>query len=634
MKLRFLGYRLKIIWLSLVVIFSLFSHHTYAKDSLPYLTSFELPYSTYLRDMQSSPDSVLNQLIDNPPNATSSNIVKAQYFATLGQAYYSLTYPQKSLEQASKALSFVSVETEPWLAHNLRIFEALSLEMAGQHDRGLEGTNAAIKWAEKHDNRQTLLLGLYTRGTLHNSLTNYSLALADFQRAYSLATDDHGTISRADIAGMQAQVYEYRQEAALAIPLFEEAEKAYRENQAWGELSIILYGLGRANRDIGKQELGQSQLEESLSLAKQINDQQGVAYALKDLAKISIALGHFDKANQQLNQAAEILSTANNAHLQFDVLVTLSKLNLRQGKLEHAKEYLLQASGYLDRESMPIHAIQYDEYNAKLLFEQGALTQAYELIRSSYSAYKTYSNTESSEQLHRLRVQSELESSNRQNLILSHKNELQTLELKNHRSDSLKMFVIICLSFGACVLLGVILYRGTLYNRTLKSLVNTDELTGLANRRFILEKLKVQLKFSQSNKADLCVAMIDLDWFKQINDQYGHFTGDKVLKEFARICAATIGKTDIIGRIGGEEFLLVMPNVNCQNAKIELENLRLKIANLADNINLPETKVTISVGVSSSLATDTLEDLIQRADSALYQAKETGRNRVVVCDNQ
>ena len=154
----------------------------------------------------------------------------------------------------------------------------------GQYIEGLNSVNKVILWAEANNKKPVLLLSFYVRGSIHTNLVQYSKGLEDFHRAYVLAKDDAGLVTRADIAGMQAQIYTYKGEHTLAIPLFEEAQVAYHQSKEWENLSIILFGLGKANLNLGMLKLGQSHLQKSLSLAQDIDDKQGIGYALKELA--------------------------------------------------------------------------------------------------------------------------------------------------------------------------------------------------------------------------------------------------------------------------------------------------------------------------------------------------------------
>ncbi|MDR0746466.1 MAG: diguanylate cyclase [Helicobacteraceae bacterium] len=154
---------------------------------------------------------------------------------------------------------------------------------------------------------------------------------------------------------------------------------------------------------------------------------------------------------------------------------------------------------------------------------------------------------------------------------------------------------------------------------------HTDALTGMINRLRINELLQMEIDRVERYGGDLCVALMDIDKFKNINDTYGHLIGDQVLIALAKILAQTMRKTDIAGRWGGEEFLIVLTHTPIDGAVKKLNSTRRSIE--ADKFD-PVPKVTASFGVSSFQSGDTLESLVGRADVALYFAKESGRNCV------
>jgi len=166
--------------------------------------------------------------------------------------------------------------------------------------------------------------------------------------------------------------------------------------------------------------------------------------------------------------------------------------------------------------------------------------------------------------------------------------------------------------------------------KRIEELAELDELTGLLNRRSIMHALDEEMVRARRSNAPLTVALIDLDWFKRINDQYGHPTGDEALRTFAITMFANIRSIDKFGRYGGEEFLLVLPETNNDTAKRTLDRLRAIIADLDWSAISPGMMVTISAGIATLRPDDAPDSLLARADSALYKAKDLGRNRVIV----
>lgn len=166
--------------------------------------------------------------------------------------------------------------------------------------------------------------------------------------------------------------------------------------------------------------------------------------------------------------------------------------------------------------------------------------------------------------------------------------------------------------------------------RQLQVLALTDELTGLANRRHFVESLEAELSRYNRFSNVFCVAMLDLDKFKLVNDTYGHDAGDKVLKSLAQILSTKLRKYDIVGRLGGEEFGIIFPSTAIEGAVIACENVASAIRACEVVTDKGAIHFTASFGVAEVNEKARETDLIlKQADKALYKAKDTGRDRVV-----
>ncbi|MEE4250229.1 MAG: GGDEF domain-containing protein [Alcanivoracaceae bacterium] len=156
-----------------------------------------------------------------------------------------------------------------------------------------------------------------------------------------------------------------------------------------------------------------------------------------------------------------------------------------------------------------------------------------------------------------------------------------------------------------------------------------DELTGLFNRRHIMEILQQQQALADSGDYRFCLCYLDLDHFKPINDTYGHGVGDQVLRRFARLVHDSLREADYTGRLGGEEFVLVLSQTGLEEAWQVAERLRLSLEKQLFNDLHPDLRVTVSIGVSEYRMGEQIDDALNRADGCLYKAKDSGRNRVI-----
>jgi len=164
----------------------------------------------------------------------------------------------------------------------------------------------------------------------------------------------------------------------------------------------------------------------------------------------------------------------------------------------------------------------------------------------------------------------------------------------------------------------------------LQRLASTDGLTNLFNRRHFLELADTEVKRSIRFKHPLSLVFLDLDHFKRINDTFGHPAGDQALITFAQVCQENIREIDLLARFGGEEFALLMPETDLEQAERVAERLRQTIAQLTVQFETHQISFTCSFGITALMGEqDTLDLILQRADQALYAAKQAGRNRVV-----
>jgi len=167
-----------------------------------------------------------------------------------------------------------------------------------------------------------------------------------------------------------------------------------------------------------------------------------------------------------------------------------------------------------------------------------------------------------------------------------------------------------------------------MYTRT-KQMSLIDPLTGLYNRRHFDNCFEREFMRAKRYSSELSLAVIDVDFFKNINDSHGHSFGDFVLKEIAYLATNTLRTTDLIFRYGGEEFAVIFTETGQDSAIVPLERLRQIIEEHDFKFNGTQIKITISIGVNSDTQAETPHQMFDYADKALYKAKEDGRNRII-----
>ncbi|GAA5172802.1 hypothetical protein GCM10023342_14280 [Modicisalibacter zincidurans] len=166
----------------------------------------------------------------------------------------------------------------------------------------------------------------------------------------------------------------------------------------------------------------------------------------------------------------------------------------------------------------------------------------------------------------------------------------------------------------------------------LRMVAERDALTGLNSRSHFMKRAKALLQNSRSEKVPFSLFMIDVDHFKSINDTWGHSHGDWVLARVSEVCTHALRPTDVIGRFGGEEFVVALPDTGPDDALIVAERLKTKVAELPLMEEMSEMRLSVTIGIAIAHDEDVdLQALISRADESLYVGKRDGRNRVVIC---
>jgi len=217
----------------------------------------------------------------------------------------------------------------------------------------------------------------------------------------------------------------------------------------------------------------------------------------------------------------------------------------------------------------------------------------------------------------------------KENELLLNQSEMRALrikEIENEKRTQQRNLIVLIVTAVVFVLL---LVRQINVRRRLKLLAKTDSLTGLFNRRTLFEKGNELTAQAMENGGQISALLFDIDHFKQINDEYGHDAGDKIIIAIAQLGIETMRSRDVLARLGGEEFAAVLPDSSLEEAKAIAERLREKVESFQLEYDGSVLKVTVSVGVANiSQVSDGFDSMLNASDEAMYEAKALGRNKV------
>ena len=194
---------------------------------------------------------------------------------------------------------------------------------------------------------------------------------------------------------------------------------------------------------------------------------------------------------------------------------------------------------------------------------------------------------------------------------------------------------LVAIVFNILIAFSYVLMLSERLNTQLQNMADTDVLTGLLSRRAFINRMKRILSRAQHDNTALSFLVLDIDNFKNINDTYGHFTGDELLKKYADVMKGCFRTEDMIGRLGGEEFAIAISNIDNAVAVKVAERLRCEIENVTILCNDKPVSTTISIGIADlHQNVNGYETLFREADAALYRAKNMGRNRIIIAESQ
>lgn len=613
--------------LSLFMLFLVLFNTSVVMAQSSVIRDWQPAFKQYNQDIFTSPESVLSALKNNMPEKNLSSLQKAQRHLLLSKSYHALSVAEEAVKQANISISLINSDNQPWLFHKAQLALSKALHISGDPGNGLIGANAAIVWGEINQDVQLVIDALFVRGVLLNSLADYQGAIRDLQRAHDLASRDGNNIHIGLIAGALASVYEFRKEYDQAIPYFKEAVSHNRSASDLKELSLSLFGLGKANKNIGNTEAAKQQLTESLILAQQNDDEQGVAYALVELADIEKQFKNYSTSLSLLEQALAIFSKSQNQSMLVASYEKMVLLALAMGNTRLANDNLIKAKQLVNPTGMPLRTISLQETAAELMYKQGKYQAAFELLESTLAEKEKVLSQQNSKQLHSLRSQYEIEVKERKNELLEQQNRSQQSNLYQAKTANSQLMLLFGSTLIICVLMAMMAFKAKQHRKRLEEYANTDGLTGLLNRRRALEMIELQFDLAKRHKYPISMAIADIDLFKKLNDTYGHALGDKVLIALGELCKSTFRNTDIVGRIGGEEFIIVLPHTSVNDAEITLKNLTAKFKELASTLKID--KLSISCGLAEFEPDLTITDIMLKCDQALYNAKNQGRDKVL-----
>jgi diguanylate cyclase (GGDEF)-like protein len=552
----------------------------------------------------------------------------AQVNAIAADASRQLGLSRQAINYADAGLSAMPVNDNSDLAIRMRTVRALVSTNVGGIDAAItELTRIADSVVTR-----PLALGctLRDRGWLHFREGNTDQALHDLTRAHDLLRS-HATAEEHMVAvGRLSMAHYAAKDYAAALALVDQSIEFFRRAKAQVRLATALDRRASILKSAGRLDEALTASNEALQVHTNVRDLVGTGLSEMRLCSVEIERQEFVRARQWCDRAQATL--ARTAGMDDNDYRTLAAL---RGRLALAQDRAREAIAQFDIAIAPGGAMPADDIAAlyDLRSRAHAAVGDYALAFRDQGEYlrrvREQGELDRIREVANLRVQFDIDRERQKTALLEADKRHAEEGLRSQERFTIAATLASIAALLTAAMLGYALWSNRRYRTELTALAERDELTGLPNRRKILASASQMLASALEREQVGAIALIDLDLFKHINDHFGHDAGDAVLREFGTLARATLRGDDQVGRYGGEEFLLLLPDTEIDDAVAVLERLRTAVHGIAIPGANGAARVSMSCGVTAISRQDrTLDQIVRRADVALYAAKSGGRDRI------
>ncbi len=481
---------------------------------------------------------------------------------------------------------------------------ASGCQAAGRWLDGLQFAQRALEACRRSGERGKALDRipfLAINGNIHSFLHNYHLAVRSLREAIMIAEREESPVDVAKLSLGLGAVYSLLGEHDLALTLFERAEALSREYKLTSTHSAALNNVARQYLCIGKLDAARQKVDSAMALLAGQGNSEWLPYLLHSRSEISVAEGNTDAALADLRAAAPLLRQFQNIPVLLQVLADIADLLSQRSEVDAAREVLLEAGELSQSASLHDLRARVSLARARLAQQQddapAALAAVNEFLVAQTDAHKV-----------------ELEG---QRIATRFVEEVERTEARGRReTEAVSALTLRLLDTQAQA------------EKAAKQAAR-DPLTGVLNRSAFEAAV---MRVAAGPQQPVTLVMLDVDNFKATNDQFGHIAGDAVLSGLVERMRQSLRANDLLGRFGGDEFLLLCPGVGPRVALAIVNRMLARIAQEPVRHEGHEINVTVSLGAAcaQTKSLPALSYLIKRCDAALRRAKLAGKNRAVI----
>lgn len=538
---------------------------------------------------------------------------------------------QSAIKKANAYLSKAIAQEDKRAQSDLTLCRGSFYEAASDNVSAKSDYNTALQIATEINNSKLIADALSTRASLAALNGDLAQALEDFQLAqthYELANIPYWIYYN---LGEIGNTYRRMGDFQRALTLMKEVEQF---NEKRGDLEAVndtRYVRALIMDDLGNHTLAQELYTTLLTNAYKSGDKALISTMLVAKADSLLQANKTTEAKSLLNEAEPMLDPRFDPYSWSLWHLFNAKADYADGNYESALVHIKSAEPLMSNQDNFRYLAWIQNVKAKTLAKLGDWQQAYQANVAYNNTKELLASKLREQNTTRMRIEFDAGRKEVENKTLKAEQTVQQARLQSLEERKRWQALVIGLSLILLILILIWAYRQFMRARLMHSMAMTDELTRLPNRRSIQTKALQAMNAARDAKTPMSLLVFDVDYFKRINDTWGHETGDRVLQKISTAAELAMRKNDCVGRTGGEEFMVVLPDSTLDSAAEIAQRLCDCIAAIDMKEIDDDLVVTISLGVAQLSDIDTTVSLLtQRADNALYRAKDSGRNRVEV----
>jgi len=546
-----------------------------------------------------------------------------------------LYFHKDLLVTVNQAQKLINIQTPNYISSQFNVYAGIIAQRKGLYEQSVNLLSKAIDQASKAELPRVYIMAKGELAYTRSLKELYETSLVEIQKAYVDAFELDDQFLVATINETYGAIYGYLKEYSKSIEYYEKALESYEQLGYKAHVAEAIYGMASTYRYWKKYDLAIAKFElyvEKVSYTPNTDiaffGNYGLGMSFAEKGDCQHALSIIDKAlalNGQIDYNAELYKR------KASCLIKLNKLAQAQQSINAATNIFNK----LPELKGTNWQLEVEKISAMLANARGSYKKAFALLVEYQQKYVQLQEKIASDRLIKVRSALEIERRDVEISLLQQRAKVQSLQMeKKQQQVNLQRYLIIVVIIF--VLAGLVFLIAQKRNmRKLYQISIRDSLSDLFNRKYVFSILDEKLASAKNNGDELSILLLDIDDFKFVNDQFGHPFGDEVIKQIAVICKELFRPEYITGRIGGEEFLCVLPKIDDNECKKLAQRILDTIANHNFITESGELySVTVSIGIASYKSTvKNSLDLYKFADKALYQAKESGKNAYIVYQN-